>query len=62
MLFRSKVMIANLLSDHETVIRNLRKGINICGDAGDAGTEDFLTQLIEKHEKTAWMLRATLEN
>ncbi|MFM7797345.1 MAG: Dps family protein [Candidatus Nitrosotenuis sp.] len=58
----AKVMIANLLSDHETVIRNLRKGINICGDAGDAGTEDFLTQLIEKHEKTAWMLRATLEN
>jgi starvation-inducible DNA-binding protein len=58
----AKTMIANLLADHETVIRNLRKGIEICGKADDAGTEDFLTQLMEKHEKTAWMLRATLDN
>lgn len=58
----SKAMIANLLADHETVIRNLRKGIEICDDVDDDGTEDFLTQLLEKHEKTAWMLRATLES
>lgn len=58
----AKVMIANLLADHETVIRNLRKDIEICDDVDDVGTEDFLTQLIEKHEKTAWMLRATMEN
>lgn len=57
----AKIMIANLLADHETVIRSLRKGIDICANAGDAGTEDFLTQLMEKHEKTAWMLRATLD-
>lgn len=56
----AKTMIANLLADHESVIRNLRKGIEVCGKADDAGTEDFLTQLMEKHEKTAWMLRATL--
>ncbi len=55
-------MIANLLADHETVIRSLRKGIEVCDDVDDDGTEDFLTQLMEKHEKTAWMLRATLEN
>lgn len=58
----AKIMIANLLEDHETVIRSLRKGIEICGNVNDAGTEDFLTQLMEKHEKTAWMLRATLES
>lgn len=57
----AKTMIANLLADNESVIRNLRKRIEICGKAGDAGTEDFLTQLMEKHEKTAWMLRATLD-
>lgn len=56
----AKVMIANLLSDHETVIRNLRNDIEVCDDVDDVGTEDFLTQLMEKHEKTAWMLRATL--
>jgi len=58
----SKTMIANLLADHETIIRNLRKAIEICDDVDDDGTEDFLTQLMEKHEKTAWMLRATLDN
>lgn len=58
----AKTMIANLLVDHETVIRTLRKGIEVCDDLDDDGTEDFLTQLMEKHEKTAWMLRATLDN
>jgi starvation-inducible DNA-binding protein len=59
---KASAMIANLLSDHETIIRNLRKDIEICDDKyDDEGTEDFLTQLMEKHEKTAWMLRAILE-
>lgn len=54
-------MIAALLSDHESVIRALREGIETAGRAGDAGTNDFLTGLLEDHEKTAWMLRAHLE-
>lgn len=58
----AKAMIANLLADHETIIRTLRKDIEICDDVDDVGTEDFLTQLMEKHEKTAWMLRATIES
>lgn len=58
----AKSMIANLLADHETVIRSLRKAIEICDGVDDDGTEDFLTQLMEKHEKTAWMLRATVES
>jgi starvation-inducible DNA-binding protein len=57
----AKIMIANLLADHESVIRNLRIYIEVCDDVDDVGTEDFLTQLMEKHEKTAWMLRATLD-
>ena len=54
-------MIAALLSDHETVIRALREAIEVADGAGDAGTNDFLTGLLEDHEKTAWMLRAHLE-
>lgn len=54
-------MIAALLSDHETVVRTLREDIEAAGKAGDEGTADFLTGLIESHEKTAWMLRAHLE-
>ena len=58
----ARVMIANLLADHEAVILNLRKDVEACGSKyQDVGTEDFLTGLLEKHEKTAWMLRALLE-
>lgn len=57
----AKTMIQNLLADHEAVIRTLRNDIELCDDVDDDGTEDFLTQLMEKHEKTAWMLRAILQ-
>lgn len=55
-------MIAELLGDHETVIRQLRGDLEKCANKfGDAGTADFLTGLMEQHEKMAWMLRTILE-
>ncbi len=51
-------MLRALLADHEQLIRQLRSDIEIAADADDAGTEDFLTGLMEGHEKSAWMLRA----
>ena len=52
-------MIAELLDDHETVIRQLRGDLEKCANKfGDAGTTDFLTGLMEQQEKMAWMLRA----
>ncbi len=51
-------MLGALLADHEQVIRRLREDIDTAADAGDKGTEDFLTGLMEEHEKAAWMLRA----
>jgi starvation-inducible DNA-binding protein len=55
-------MIANLLADHEALIRTLRVDLEACADKyHDIGTNDFLTGLMEKHEKMAWMLRACLE-
>lgn len=56
-----QAMVANLLADHEAVIRSLRKDLEKAAALGDAGTSDFLTGLMEQHEKTAWMLRATLQ-
>jgi starvation-inducible DNA-binding protein len=53
-------MVQNLLFDHETLIRQLRTDIVATADYGDAGTSDFLTGLLETHEKMAWMLRAHL--
>lgn len=54
-------MVAALLADHEAVVRSLREGVKACERHGDAGTADFLTGLMEEHEKTAWMLRAAAE-
>ena len=52
-------MIRALLNDHEAIIRVLRADIGAVQDKhGDVGTADFLTGLLEKHEKMAWMLRA----
>ncbi|MCP5545109.1 MAG: DNA starvation/stationary phase protection protein [Akkermansiaceae bacterium] len=52
--------IAKLRDDHEQVIRNLREVVEKTGEAGDAGTEDFLIGLLRSHEQAAWMLRSYL--
>lgn len=51
-------MLGNLLSDHEVIIKTLRKNINECQDLNDEGTANFLTDKMEEHEKMAWMLRS----
>jgi starvation-inducible DNA-binding protein len=51
-------MLAELLRDHEALIRSLRSAADACGAAADKGTEDFLIGMMEAHEKMAWMLRA----
>lgn len=54
-------MVMSLLTDHETIIRNIRAEIPKVNDTyQDAGTADFLTGIMEAHEKMAWMLRAHL--
>ena len=54
--------IKELLEDHESIITHLRENVNhIANDLQDAGTSDFITGLMETHEKIAWMLRAYLK-
>jgi len=51
-------MVKELLADHETIIQALRKGIDEAAEKyKDQGTADFLTALIQDHEKMAWTLR-----
>jgi starvation-inducible DNA-binding protein len=57
----AKTMINKLVSDHESVIKSLRTDLESCTKFKDAGTADFLTGLMEQHEKMGWMLRAFLE-
>jgi starvation-inducible DNA-binding protein len=52
-------MIGNLLGDNEVIIKSLRTDLRTCDETfNDMGTSDFLTGLMEKHEKMAWMLRS----
>ena len=56
-----KAMISELLSDHETLITELRKDIDVCtNDNHDAGTADLLTGILQQHETIAWILRRYL--
>ncbi|QNA45922.1 Dps family protein [Lacibacter sediminis] len=53
--------IKELLADHDSIIMNLRIKINLfAAEYLDLGSSDFITGLMEKHEKMAWMLRAHL--
>jgi len=56
-----KNMLQELLTDHETLTRHLRKEVEACSEKyKDAGTADFLTGLMEDHETAAWILRRYL--
>ncbi|MGH7388256.1 MAG: Dps family protein [Candidatus Rokuibacteriota bacterium] len=58
----AREMVANLLADHEGIIRTLRRDLETAADQQkDMGTHDYLTGLMARHEKMAWMLRAFLE-
>lgn len=53
------IQLNHLMEDHATLIRTLRKYIPEFADTyGDAGSSDFITALMEKHEKMHWMLRS----
>ncbi|RYJ42798.1 Dps family protein [Flavobacterium beibuense] len=54
--------IKDLLMDHESIIMFLRGRIDLfAAELKDYGTSDFITSLMESHEKMAWMLRAHLK-
>lgn len=54
------VQVANLMGDHETVIRYLRQCITDFEKLEDMGSSDFVTALMQQHEKMRWMLDSFL--
>ncbi len=54
-------MIRSLVLGQEAVVRTARKLFAVAEKGGDEATADLLTQRIQLHEKTAWMLRSLLE-
>jgi len=51
-------MIRQLVAGQEAVVRTARSVFPVAEEAGDEPTADLLTQRMQVHEKTAWMLRA----
>ena len=58
---RAEEMIRLLVSGQEAVVRTARAVFPIAEQAGDQATVDLLTQRMQLHEKTAWMLRSLLD-
>ena len=58
---RATDMIRHLVSAQEATARTARKLFPLVNAANDQPTADLLTQRLEVHEKTAWMLRSLLE-
>lgn len=58
---KAEEMINNLIEAHENIIQFIRDNFSIAEESNDEATIDLLTQRLDSHEKTAWMLRALLE-
>ena len=54
-------MVRELVAGHEAVARTARSVFPLAEAASDEPTADLLTQRLQIHEKTAWMLRSLLE-
>jgi starvation-inducible DNA-binding protein len=56
-------MLQDVLGDHEAIIRSITEALaSPAQHVLDIGTTDLLTELIQDHEKMAWMVRATLSD
>lgn len=56
-----KEMVTQLVAGHETCVRTARSVFPTVDEANDEPSADLLTQRMQLHEKTAWMLRSLLE-
>lgn len=54
-------MVRHLVAAQEATARTARKLLPVVDEADDQPTADLLTQRLDVHEKTAWMLRSLLE-
>ncbi|GAP97366.1 Dps family protein [Leptolyngbya sp. NIES-2104] len=58
---KAEEMIKLLVQGQEAVVRTARSLFPLVDEANDEPTADLLTQRMQVHEKTAWMLRSLLE-
>ncbi|MCH6585122.1 MAG: DNA starvation/stationary phase protection protein [Proteobacteria bacterium] len=58
---KAEEMIQLLVEGQEAIVRTARSVFPVAEKASDEATANLLTQRIQLHEKTAWMLRSVLE-
>lgn len=58
---KAEEMVRILVKGHETAARTARELFPLLDKASDEPTADLLTQRVQSHEQTAWMLRSLLE-
>jgi starvation-inducible DNA-binding protein len=54
-------MIADLKTDNERYMVHLRAGIVAADDAGEPAISNFLQDILDQHQKQAWMLRSLIK-
>ena len=54
-------MVRTLVAGHETLARTTRAALRVADEADDDSSADLMTQRLQVHEKTAWMLRSMLK-
>lgn len=58
--FSAEEMIKDLITDHEIIVKELHKSIKIAQQEGDESSADIFIQRAKAHEKTIWMLVASI--
>lgn len=54
-------MVEEAIATHELIIKEMHQDAETADDAGDIGTADLLTRLVQEHQKYRWFLKELLQ-
>jgi len=57
----ARTMFSNLIQDNDRFIYHLRAGIQAADNAGEPAISNFLQELLDQHQKHAWMLKSIIK-
>lgn len=58
----ARKMVSDIAADHAAMVRHLREDVSKVGEEmGDVASEDFLTGLLQLHQKQMWMMQALVD-
>ncbi|MCM3757692.1 DNA starvation/stationary phase protection protein [Sporosarcina aquimarina] len=57
---KAEQMVSTIVNDFDAIMKSLKTGMKLAGDAGDFMTEDLLNAIYQGIEKHQWMLNAFL--